>query len=421
MKKRIVCMVLALCLIGTLFAGCSQQKIIRGEVGSEIWKEAPPLTYGVLEAEPLALLPWNCGRMEFTSQYHTAETELGYYFSNFGVMFFADKVNLSNWVPVCSKPDCSHPTSWSYGEERCDAYDFSYEFVIKNNRIYFSDRATSYYPQISKDDVGISVLVSTSFDGSDRRLEYSISGFPPSNDGNGMSILTGNQWLYLFEAMDKNGKFLPFLSIVSEEGTKTIPVESHDSDLLYDMVLEVYGDEAFTFPYLATYDYSVFRYIDGQLVETDLSGLDTTGAYLSGNTLRVFRPGDGYYDVNLTTREEVFLAPAQLENSGAKIALPNCIIETTLLSSEKPGEEGHRTSIFDGQTWREVTLPEELVHTDKNIAQNHPSYTICSDCILLFLHDRSDGYIPSLYRIPLTDGELKAEFCSKIFIPEPEK
>ena len=414
MKKRIVCIILSLSLLCVLFSGCSQQKIVRGEVGSEIWEEAPPLTYGILEAEPLAVLPWNCGRMEFTSQYRAAETELGYYYSNMGVMFFADKANLSNWVPVCSKPDCSHPRAWAYGEEKCDAYSFNLEFVIKNNRIYFSDRAASYYPQISKDDAGVSVLVSTSFDASDRRLEYAIHGFPPSNDGNGMTILTGNQWLYLFEAMDKNGKFLPFLSIVSEEGTKTIPVESHDSDLLYDMVLEVYGDEAFTFPYLATYDFSVFRYIDGELVETDLSGLDTTGAYLSGNTLRVFRPGDGYYDVDLTTREEVFLAPAQLENSKAKIALPNCIIETTLLSKEGPGEEGHRMSIFDGQTWREVTLPEELVHTDKNISQDSTGYTVCSDSILLFLPDRSDGYATNLYRIPLTDGELKAEFCDKI-------
>ena len=414
MKKRIVCMVLALCLIGTLFTGCSQQKTVRGEVGSEIWKEAPPLTYGVLEADPLAVLPWNCGRMEFTSQYCAAETELGYYYSNMGVMFFADKVNLSNWVPVCSKPDCSHPPVWKYGEEKCDAYSFSDKFVIKNNRIYFSDSSSNYYPQISKDDVGTSVLVSTTFDGSDRRLEYSVGGFPPSDDGSGMTILTGNQWLYLFEALGKNGNFMPFLSITTEEGTKTIPVENYNSDLLYDMYSPMFGDEAFTFPYLATYDYSVFRYIDGQLVETDLSGLDTTGAYLSGNTLRVFRPGNGYYDVDLTTREEVFLAPAQLENSGAKIALPNCIIETTLLSKEGPGEEGHRMSIFDGQTWREVTLPEELVHTDKNIMQNHTGYTVCSDCILLFLPDRSDGYATNLYRIPLTDGELKAEFCDKI-------
>jgi len=415
MKKRIICMVLSLCLTSTLFAGCSQQNTVRGAVGSEVWKEAPPLTYGVLEAEPLTVQPWNCGRMEFTSQYCTAETELGYYYSAFGVLFFADKANMSNWVPVCNKPHCQHQAEWKYGEERCDAYDFSYEFVIKNNRIYFSDTAASYYPQFSKDDVGTSVLASVSFDATDRQLEYAIHGLPSSEGGgHGTEILTGNQWLYLFEALDKNGNYLPFLSITTEEGTTTIPLESYDSDLFYGMYPPMFGDEAFTLPLLATYDFSLFRYIDGELVETDLSGLDTTGAYLSGNTLRVFRPGDGYYDVNLTTREEVFLAPAQLENSGAKIALPNCIIETTLLSKEGPGEEGHRMSIFDGQTWREVTLPEELVHTDKNISQVSTGYTVCSDCILLFLLDRSDAYATNLYRIPLTDGELKAEFCDKI-------
>ena len=229
-----------------------------------------------------------------------------------------------------------------------------------------------------------------------------------------MSILTGNQWLYLFEALDKNGNLLPFLSRTTDEGTTTISVEDYNSDILCDLGQDVYGDEAFTFPYLATYDYSLFRYIDGQLVETDFSGLDALNSYLSGNTLRIFRPNDGYYDVALTTREEVFLAPAQLENSGAKIALPNCIIETTLLSKEGPGEEGHRMSIFDGQTWQEVTLPEELVRTDKDISSVSGGYTICSDCILLFLLDQSDGYATNVYRIPLTDGELKAEFCDRI-------
>ena len=408
MKKRMACIALSLLMLCTFFTGCSQQKTGRGAVGSEIWKEAPPLTYGVLEAEPLTVQPWNCGRMEFTSQYCAAETELGYYYDPISVLYFADKANLSNWVPVCNKPDCLHNSAME-----CDAHSVGSRFIIKDNRIYFADMASLYYPQISKDDAGASVLASVAWDGSDRRLEYAIHGFPPSNDGRGMDILTGNQWVSFFEALDKDGNFIPFLSITTEEGTAKIPVEN-PGNMSAELITVMNGDESFSFPHLATYDYSIFRYIDGELVETDVTGLDTIDAYLSGNTLRVFRPGDGYYDVDLTTREEVFLAPAQLENSKAKIALPNCIIETTLLSKEGPGEEGHRMSIFDGQTWREVTLPEELVHTDKNISQVSTGYTVCSDCILLFLLDRSDAYATNLYRIPLTDGELKAEFCDRI-------
>lgn len=410
MKKRIVCIILSLSLLCVLFSGCNQQtKLGMGAMGSEIWKEAPPLTYGVLEAEPLAVLPWNCGRMEFTSLYGAAETELGYYYNAFCKLYYADRSDLGNWMPVCNKPDCGHNSLM-----HCNAYVGDYMFVVKNNRVYFPERSVRFDPGLTKDDVGVCVLASVAPDGTDLQQEYSIHGFPSSEGGSGMNILTGNQWLYVFDVLDKDGNLISFLSRTTENGTATISVENYSSDAFYSMSSLVYGDEAFTFPPLATYDFSLFRYIDGELVETDVSGLDTTGAYLSGNTLRVFRPGDGYYDVDLTTREEVFLAPAQLENSGAKIALPNCIIETTLLSSEKPGEEGHRMCVFDGQTWREVTLPEELVHTDKNIAQNHPGYTVCSDSILLFLPDRSDGYATNLYRIPLTDGELKAEFCDKI-------
>ena len=412
MSKRTICIALSLCLLCVLFSGCNQQtKLGMGAMGSEVWEEAPALIYGVLESDPLEILPWNSGRMEFTSMYGTAETELGYYYVDaLGKLYYADKSNLSNWLPVCNKPDCSHNLSAT----QCNAYVDSHTFVIKNSRIYFPKYSWGFSSLISKDDVGTDVLASIAPNGTDLRLEYAIHGFPPSAGGGGMSILTGNQWLYLFEALDKNGNLLPFLSITTEEDTKTIPVDNYNSDAFLSMSTYTYGDEAFTFPYLATYDYSLFRYIDGQLVETDFSGLDTLNSYLSGNTLRIFRPNDGYYDVDLTTREEVFLAPAQLENSGAKIALPNCIIESTLLSKEGPGEEGHRMSIFDGQTWQEVKLPEELVHTDKDISSVSGGYTICSDCILLFLLDQSDGYATNVYRIPLTDGELKAEFCAKI-------
>ena len=409
MKKRTICIALSLCLLCTLFSGCVQQATVgMGAMGSEVWEEAPALTYGVLESDPLKILPWNSGRLEFTSMYNLAETELGYYYINFDLLCYADKSNIGNWVLVCNKPDCEH-----YVYDCNASLGSSLEMIVKDNRIYYVAPQMDFIAQIPNRDSGALVLASVAPDGTDRRLEYYVGGFL-DGESMGAGMLTGQHWLYYYEVLGKDGNMLRYFSRTTKAGTTKILIDNPSFEGLAAMGKTVRGDEAFVCTPMAAYDYSFFRYIEGELVETDMSGLEVNGAYLSGNTLRDFRPNDGYYDVNLTTREEVFLAPAQLENSEADILLPNCIIETTLLAKGDPGDAGHRMCIFDGEKWREVTLPEELVHTDKNISQVSTGYTVCSDCILLFSQDQTDGYATNVYRIPLTDGELKAEFCAKI-------
>lgn len=43
-----------------------------------------------------------------TSAYLMAETEGGFYYSTGNILYYADQENLTEWVPVCSRPDCSH-------------------------------------------------------------------------------------------------------------------------------------------------------------------------------------------------------------------------------------------------------------------------------------------------------------------------
>jgi hypothetical protein len=286
------------------------------------------------------------------------------------------------------------------------------EFIIKNDRIYSVGDPQEFAHKISG-DTGTTVLVSTKADGTDRELAYYVSALPDSGSGRGCSVLTARNWVYYYEGLEKDGSTKRFLHWTTSGGTARFPVEKPEFDGLPVMALLGYGEEACICTPLQTCDLGMFRLVDGQLQETDISGLELAGAYLFGNTLRIFKPGNGYYDVDLTTREEAFLAPAQMKNSKAMILQPNCIIETTLLSQEYPGTAGHQMRLFDGEKWRTVCLPEELKHSASQIWSTGNGYAVNSDSIFVYVVNRAD-YTADLYRIPLTDGELKAEFCAKL-------
>ena len=45
-----------------------------------------------------------------------------------------------------------------------------------------------------------------------------------------------------------------------------------------------------------------------------------------------------------------------------RMPLPNCIIETTVCSSQHPDGTPHAMVLYDGSSWRDVQLPSELLH-----------------------------------------------------------
>ena len=67
-----------------------------------------------------------------TSSYSMAETEDGIYTSFLGHLYYADKDNLSNWTPVCNKPNCDH----TQRALECDARISGSGFYLQQNRIY---------------------------------------------------------------------------------------------------------------------------------------------------------------------------------------------------------------------------------------------------------------------------------------------
>ena len=153
----------------------------------------------------------------------------------------------------------------------------------------------------------------------------------------------------------------------------------------------LFGDPAFTCNVLDPE--LVWLIEDQKLVSRDLGDLPIDGGYLSGDSLWCFRPGEGYYAVNLTTGEETKLAEPQMEQSAAAIVLPNCILESDLLGDESGALRTEGTArhlwFFDGQQWREVSLPEELQSLEETAYLD--VLGVASDRILLLLKQGTAG------------------------------
>ena len=412
MKLRTVRFIACLCLVALLLAGCSKQESGPGEMGSEVWKEMPKLTYGVLETDPLEVLSWNNGRAEATSRNLLAETELGYYFFCHGYLYYADKANLENWVLVCNKPNCEH---WDL-TKGCNAYIMSGYFIINDNRIYFQGSTATHRYLFPYEGNG-RFLVSMAADGTDVKLAYAVED-AAITAGSVQGFLTSQFWLYLTESLDKEGSTVRRLYCVKDSGVQEIPLDPNHQGSAY-IDISLYGDNAFYCNALESSEYGCVRFVNGELEEVEMSGLDTARAYLSGNTLRCFRKNDGYYDIDVNTREEVFLAPAQLKNSLAVVMLPNCIVESTLFdSSGWTNQEDHQMTIFDGKTWRAVKLPDELIRSGDIYTLTIAS--VNSDSIFFYCQESKNYNDIRLYRIPLTDGELTAEYCCDIKTPTQE-
>jgi len=411
MSNRTISSALSLCLLCTLFSGCNQQvgNSGPGAMGSQVW-EVMSLTYGVLEAEPLSVLPWNSGRCEATSQNTLAETELGYYYFCNGFLYYADKSDLNHWILLCNRPDCKH---WDLGA-KCDAHIVSGQFVIKDGRIFFQG-STSIFRDLFPHKGNGRFLISMAPDGTDKQLAYVIEESILPGGGNSMAALSSTQWVYLTEQLDKNGDTVYHFYCTTDAGSVEFATKS-GADLGMYLERHPYGEEAYYCNVLGSAEYGCYRFAEGNMTETECSGLEMEGAYLYGNTLRVFRPNDGYYDVDLTTREEMRLASARMENSKAAVILPNCILESTLLnnSADIPAVT-HKMELFDGRKWREVTLPEELMNVETGRTLIIES--VNSDSI--FLRSKKND-TASLYRISLANEELRLEHCSDIVTPSPQ-
>ncbi len=362
--EKILRLLLALVAF-SLLVGCQHNE---SEISTErtFAVDTTPPTKGSLVTATLNNLPWDSGRAEKTSGYFAAETEFGYYIEFYAQLFYADKSNLNTWVVVCPNADCDHST----GEQEC-ASRLSGEFLLRDNRIFYITRKT-FYPELWAEVPGITtpLIASMALDGSDRRCEYIFHDI--SGAGSSQTFLTAHYAIESSASLNADGYYDAQIVVADKDGEYTLFAQTQDTSNAYCSQWRrshnVFGDEVFLSEIMDSGATKAFTLSERELSSVDLAGLPLDGAYLSGQTVRIFRPGDGYYAVDLTTREEMRLADCQLESSLSYIVSPNCILESTILgwrSREiRSTVDTNALRFFNGAQWFDAALPDELQNID---------------------------------------------------------
>lgn len=383
--KRFLSGLITILLLATLFPGCADETVpqleLEDRTESKTWESMPTFTFGQLETEKLAVVPWYDGRMESVSKNGWAETKDGYYYVTGGCLYYADKANLDLWVPVCNQPNCPHTSmiSWSYGEILCNCHIGGNAIWIRDGRIWF-ESSLGKYPHLQPETVEVqgNAIFSIAPDGTDPRLEYRHDGMELSIMGGGSSgYEQGSRYsIVILNTVGADGLENLSVLLMTAQGAKIVHEQKGENLSTGHWWSPFCGDDAF---YIYAISPHLLRLVGEEMIPLDVSGYEELGGYLSGNCLRQYRPGDGYYDVNLETGEEVKLCDPRLEHSTAQIMLPNCIVEHNLNSKDMDDNAPRSMEIFDGTLWRTVELPDDLRH--RQFGGNFGLTAIASDRI----------------------------------------
>lgn len=413
--KRMAAFLFALIMLFSLLAGCAEDDS-PVPIGSEVWETMPQLTYGVMEYEKLQILPWNSGRCEATSYDMMAETDLGYYLlDSSNRLLYADKTDQAKWMPVCSKPNCNHTNA----DPDCSSHILCPNFVIRNGTIYYQmmHGHSEYYTG----DAGF-VLMRMAPAGSDRALVHAFDEEKYITIKADMSLLTSQHWIYNVVEMSTDGNHVAHSFRLSDKGVEKLITRTNVEDEGWSAMLQtgwyvsLHGDRVVLNGAMDESPNVFFRFTDAGVERLDFTDLPVMHSYLSGDILRFYRSNDGYYDINIQTGEEVKLADAQMDHAVATIVLPNCIVESTLLTPQSIPlrSEGmaHSMRVFDGQQWHDVALPPEMLDAGKQVFISVKCIT--SDCILFYSRDlatyRTTG-ITNFYCIDLNNDTWELEYA----------
>ena len=411
MHTRRIRIIALLCIVSLCFCSCQQRKDDPTITESQVWETMPTLTYGQMAYEKLEATPWYSGRAEAVGNGRFSETAKGYYYLNAGTLYYCDKSDLNKWVPTCAKPNCMH----SGNNHSCNAGLVSNTFILRNNRIWYSTSVDAYPQLYTGEGQGVA-LFSKSANGEDTRLEYVIEDSLISGGGQINDLFGADYWIVNATKLNADGSCTAKVYYTTASGTDIL-YEQTSSDpnfasvMYYILAAPFNGEGKYNFlnKLLGTNVY--YSVSNGELVPTDAVAYGQNEGYLLGNILRQFRPNDGYYDINLKTKEEIKLADARLNNSRGFIMLPNCIVEHTLASETHPEGALHAMEIFDGESWRSVTLPEEL-RCGTDILW-FSVLTVASDRIL-FAGNSGNGI--AIYQVMLHPKELTLEYCGQLGI-----
>lgn len=294
-----------------------------------------------------------------TSGYRMAETANGYYVNLGQSLYYSDKTDLSNWVPVCNEPDCNH------SQPSCTSKMSYDEFYFHNGRIYTIKHKCDVVPRSTENS---QVLVSFAPDGTDLEVEFEIV---ESNIASGwMDAVLSVEGVYgqYFELLN-DGTYKAMVVHADKQGTDVI-YEGQTSD---DFIVGaqyfwsanewgcLYGDLVFSSSALAESRNDspggLFRIVDGSYEPiSHIGDYNTWGACLKDDLLYHFEPNRGFYLTDLATGKSQKRMPAQLSNSEAYHLQSDFIIETNIYFDSRTVKP--QLMIFNDGQWEDVTLPE---------------------------------------------------------------
>ena len=264
-----------------------------------------------------------------------------------------------------------------------------------------------YYSELNPDPENIrgNAIYSKALDGTDTRMEFRHDAMELSTMGGGSSgYEQGSRYsIVILNTMGADGLENLSVLLMTAQGAKIVYQEQGEDLNAGHWDSPFYGDDAF---YVYAMGRDLLRLEGEELIPIDVSAYEANGGYLSGNFLRQFRPGDGYYDVNLETGEEVKLCDPQLESSVARVMLPNCVFEYNLNATDLDVNAPREMRIFDGTQWRTVQLPEELQY--QQIPREFAFSRIGSDRIFFIAVGIGS------YQIMLDRDELTMELCGSV-------
>lgn len=344
-----------------------------------------------------------------TSGYRMAETKDGFYLSIWNRLYYADKADLTNWVPLCSEPRCDHTQSICISRM---AYE---EFYIKGERIY-TIRHLDALDQINAAQG--QAVVSTKLDGSDIRVEFELEGSSTRGEGYINAILTPECAYGQYYEMQNDGHFKATVVRSNEDGTEILfeqSLEALTGLQYFESANTWYGmrgnfcllsavaakDESGSF----TSEKKLFQSVGSGLEEiSGIEGLNRYGAYWDGNTM-YYKSADGYYRFDSATALSKKYLDANSRNATGYYLEPDHIIETNY-NSDVPGSDAVMAVYHEGE-WNEITIPEELLTMQEG---SFSPLSLSADGMFFTVFDFQTAMY-HLYRIPLDGNTNTAILC----------
>ncbi len=308
-------------------------------------------------------------RCAATGNGHAAETAAGYYMWRGGILYYADKTDLTNWVPVCNDATCIH-----------DPGDFTCDANLRNSPFWMTEEGLYHYADmIGYQDLDSHSFIRRNFDGSVPTVVYTsphyemLPGAASGTDGG-----TGDSYLTSYVFLLEDGSQLLRLVLTDKDGARilfseTFPAGESGMEVPYPEIrqlpMSTRGDalissqiplgmlteeekanwESFT-------DTLYYHVHDGELLPLNVpETCDLVGSYLSGNHFFHYHVNDGFYYMDLSSGEEVKIAHAAYENGYGLCIDGTILLETTMdLPAQHRDGVGANLRYFDGNQWHEL-------------------------------------------------------------------